>query len=76
MPTRIPKTIREIQAMDIQVEELIHLYEEMARQHTERQLGEVNWNIAAAILADRYRENFGRCFCIMERMRLFAGVIG
>jgi hypothetical protein len=59
----------DIQSMQIAPEEITYLVQEMARRHQERPPGEVDFYTALAILADGYRQDHDRCFCIMERMR-------
>jgi hypothetical protein len=76
--SRIPKSIRDIQAMEIATEEIAYLVDEMARQHQERKQGEVDFYTAVAILAERYRErqDHHRSFCVMERMRCLTDLLG
>jgi hypothetical protein len=68
---KVPKSIRHIQTMQIEPQEIMYLVEEMARLHDERGVGQVDSYTVVAILAERYRgtEAHGRSFCIMERMR-------
>jgi hypothetical protein len=67
--SRIPKSIRNVQVMQIETEEITYLVSEMARQHEESAPGEVDLVTAVVILAERYRDDQHRPFCIMERMR-------
>jgi hypothetical protein len=73
--SRIPRCVREIQKLEIATEEITYLVEEMARQHEQREQGEVNFYTAVAILAERYRQDHDRCFCVMERMRCLVEVM-
>jgi hypothetical protein len=65
----VPKYLADIQKMQIEPDEIIYLIQEMAREHDRRGPGGVSFYTAMAILADRYRDDHERCFCVMERMR-------
>ena len=75
--SRIPKSIRDIQTMEVATEEITYLVEEMARQHQEREPGEVDFYTAVAILAERYRDtqDHHRSFCVIERMRCLTDLL-
>lgn len=66
---RVPESVRAIQAIQIDDEEIFYLVEEMSRLHQEREPGETDWYSAMALMADKYREDHERIFCIMERMQ-------
>jgi hypothetical protein len=74
----IPKSIKELQKMEITAEEIIYLVDEMARKHQERERGEVDFYTAIAILAERYRntQDHHRSFCVIERMRCLTDLLG
>ena len=75
--SRIPKSIRDIQALETTTEEVTYLVEEMARRHQEREPGEVGFYTAVAILAEQYRGtgDHQRSFCVMERMRCLTDLL-
>ena len=75
--SRIPKSIRDIQTMEVATEEITYLVEEMSRQHQEREPGEVDFYTAVAILAERYRDtqDHHRSFCVIERMRCLTDLL-
>jgi hypothetical protein len=74
--SKIPKSIRDVQAMQVAKEEITYLIAEMVRQHEEREPGEVDVYTSVAILAERYRDDHQRSFCIMERMRCLMALFG
>ncbi len=67
--SRIPNSVRAIQRLQVDAGEVLYLVQEMARLHQEREPGEVGIESAVAILADKYRDDYDRVHCIMERMR-------
>jgi hypothetical protein len=69
---KVPESIREIQRMEIAPEEIVYLVEEMAKVHQER--GSATFYTSVAILAERYRNEPGRSFCVIERMRCLAAL--
>jgi hypothetical protein len=67
--SRLSKSVRDIQRIEVEPEEIFYLVQEMARLHQEREPGQVTIETAVIILADRYGDDLDRTHCIMERMR-------
>lgn len=61
-----PESIRTIQNLSIEPEEILYLVQEMTRRRETS--NEVDWYTSLAILFDRYPCDGDRTFCINQRM--------
>jgi len=67
---KIVKSVEEAINTKIEPEEIIYLVKEMTRLRDEGH--EPNWYTSIGILAERYRNERGKPFCITERMECLA----
>lgn len=69
----IPKSVEEIQKLEIDPEEILYLVERMTALHDEND--DVDWYTAMAVLAGRYEKDAVRMFCISERMACLSALV-
>jgi len=60
-------SIKAIQELKIEPEEILYLMQEMTKRHDMNE--QADWYTSIAILAERYPSDPDRTFCISERMR-------